>query len=130
MAAGQRRVGVLGLAFKAGTDDLRESPMVSLIELLIGKGMQVSIYDPYVQSANVIGANREYVESEIPHIWELMKGSVREVLAVADTVVIGNSASEFREIGSALTDGQAVIDLARAFGARTSDGAKYEGICW
>lgn len=129
-AAGTRRVGVLGLAFKAGTDDLRESPMVALIEMLIGKGMQVSIYDPFVRSANLMGANREYIEREIPHIWSLMRASTAEVLADAETVVVGNSASEFREIGSQLRDGQAVIDLARAFGPRTSDGASYQGICW
>ncbi|WP_284352886.1 nucleotide sugar dehydrogenase [Roseisolibacter agri] len=129
MAAGSRRVGVLGLAFKAGTDDLRESPMVSLIEMLLGKGVQVAIYDPYVRSANLIGANREYIEREIPHIWSLMRASTAEVLADAETVVVGNSASEFREIG-ALLDGQPVIDLARAFGARTSEGEKYQGICW
>jgi GDP-mannose 6-dehydrogenase len=130
MAGGSRRVGVLGLAFKAGTDDLRESPMVALIEMLVGKGMQVSIYDPYVRSANLIGANREYVEREIPHIWSLMRESTAEVLADAETVVIGNSASEFREIDSSLRDGQAVVDLARAFGPRTSDGRSYQGISW
>jgi GDP-mannose 6-dehydrogenase len=130
MAGGSRRVGVLGLAFKAGTDDLRESPMVTLIEMLVGKGMQVSIYDPHVRNANLIGANREYVEREIPHIWSLMRATTTEVLADADTVVIGNSATEFRAIGDALREGQAVIDLARAFGTRTSEGTAYQGIAW
>jgi len=129
LATGQKRVGVLGLAFKAGTDDLRESPMVSLIEMLIGKGMQLAIYDRDVSSANLIGANREYIEREIPHIWSLMRPTVREVVESADTVVIGNSASEFREVGEQL-DGQMVIDLARAFGPRVSNGAAYQGICW
>ncbi len=129
MAAGARRVGVLGLAFKAGTDDLRESPMVALIEMLLGKGVQVAIYDPYVRSANLIGANREYIEREIPHIWSLMRDSTAAVLADAETLVIGNSATEFRELG-ALVDGQPIIDLARAFGARVSDGGTYNGICW
>jgi GDP-mannose 6-dehydrogenase len=128
-AAGSKRVGVLGLAFKAGTDDLRESPMVSLIEMLIGKGAQVSIFDQHVRSANLIGANKEYIEAEIPHIWDLMRSSIPEVLRSADTIVIGNSASEFKEIGDSLRDGQTVIDLARAFGNKTSD-ASYQGICW
>jgi GDP-mannose 6-dehydrogenase len=129
MAAGVRRVGVLGLAFKAGTDDLRESPMVALIEMLLGKGLQIAIFDPYVRSANLVGANREYIEREIPHIWSLMRASTAEVLADAEAVVVGNSATEFREIGDRL-DGQPVIDLARAFGARPSDGVRYQGICW
>jgi GDP-mannose 6-dehydrogenase len=129
IATGQRRVGVLGLAFKAGTDDLRESPMVSLIEMLIGKGMQLAIYDRDVSSANLIGANREYIEREIPHIWSLMRPTIGEVLASAETVVIGNSATEFRDIGTQL-DGQMVIDLARAFGPRVSNGRSYQGICW
>jgi GDP-mannose 6-dehydrogenase len=128
-AAGSKRIGVLGLAFKAGTDDLRESPMVSLIEMLIGKGAQVSIFDHHVRSANLIGANKEYIESEIPHIWDLMRASIPEVLRNADTIVIGNSASEFKEIGDSLRDGQTVIDLARAFGSKTST-VGYQGICW
>ncbi|HEU4630406.1 MAG TPA: nucleotide sugar dehydrogenase [Gemmatimonadaceae bacterium] len=130
MAAGNRRIGVLGLAFKSGTDDLRESPMVTLIERLIGKGMQLAIYDRDVSSANVIGANREYVEREIPHIWELMRPAVDDVLAEAETIVVGNGSKEFRGLGARITDGQVVIDLARAFGARTSDGRAYQGICW
>jgi GDP-mannose 6-dehydrogenase len=129
MAAGGRSVGVLGLAFKAGTDDLRESPMVALIEMLLGKGMRVRIYDPYVRDANLVGANREYIEREIPHIWTLMCPSADEALAGAETVVVGNSASEFKTLDGRLSDGTAVVDLARAFGGRTSAG-KYEGICW
>ncbi|MGQ0766683.1 MAG: nucleotide sugar dehydrogenase [Gemmatimonadota bacterium] len=129
-SGGRRRVGVLGLAFKAGTDDLRESPMVTLIEKLIGRGFEVSIYDRDVRSARLIGANREYIEREIPHIWELMRESVDEVIAAADVVVIGNGSPEFRTIERDLRPGQKVVDLVRAFGARTSDGAGYEGICW
>ncbi|HEU5050834.1 MAG TPA: nucleotide sugar dehydrogenase [Gemmatimonadales bacterium] len=130
MATGRKRIGVLGLSFKAGTDDLRESPMVTLIEMLIGKGMQLAIYDPYVTSSRLMGANREYIEREIPHIWELMRGSIREVLEGSEAIVIGNSAGEFREIQGRLAEGQPVVDLVRAFGNRTSDGPAYQGICW
>ena len=130
MATGKKRVGVLGLSFKAGTDDLRESPMVSLIERLMGKGTQLAIYDPYVTSSRLMGANREYIEREIPHIWELMRGSIREVLDASDAVIIGNSAGEFREIQGHLREDQPVVDLVRAFGPRTSDGPSYQGICW
>jgi GDP-mannose 6-dehydrogenase len=128
-ATGTKKIGVLGLAFKAGTDDLRESPIVTLVERLIGKGAQLAIYDSHVSQANLIGANREYIENEIPHIWTMMKGSVDEVLEWGDVVVIGNGSPEFREIQPKLREGQVVIDLVRAFGAKTSD-QTYQGVAW
>ena len=127
-AAGSRKVGVLGLAFKAGTDDLRESPMVSLIELLLGKGCELAIYDRDVSQANLIGANREYIEREIPHIWSLMKPTIAEVIGTSDTVVLGNASPEFKALNGEL-EGRMVIDLARAFSGRRSEG-KYAGISW
>jgi GDP-mannose 6-dehydrogenase len=130
MAAGHRRVGVLGLAFKEGTDDLRESPMVTLVERLIGKGIDVAIYDREVSQARLIGANREFIEREIPHVWTLFRPSVADVLAHGETIVIGNGSKEFRGIEPQLGPGQMVVDLVRAFGARRSDGRRYEGICW
>jgi GDP-mannose 6-dehydrogenase len=130
MAAGGRKIGVLGLAFKAGTDDLRESPMVTLIERLIGKGMQIAIYDKEVTRARLIGANKDYIEREIPHIWSLMRGTIAEVVEGAETLVIGNGSPEFRSAESHIGNGRMVIDLVRAFGPRLSDGKHYEGICW
>lgn len=130
MGAGHRRVGVLGLAFKEGTDDLRESPMVTLVERLIGKGIDIAIYDREVSHAKLIGANKEFIEREIPHVWTLFKQSVPDVLAHGETIIIGNGSKEFRGIEPQLTNGQMVIDLVRAFGARRSDGRSYEGICW
>jgi GDP-mannose 6-dehydrogenase len=129
-ATGSRNVGVLGLAFKAGTDDLRESPMVAVVEMLIGKGVNLTIYDRDVSDARLIGSNREYIEHEIPHIWSLMRGSIGEVLEGADVVVIGNGSAEFRLIEPQLRPGQIVIDLVRAFGGKTSSGNGYQGICW
>lgn len=128
-ATGSRKVGVLGLAFKAGTDDLRESPIVTLVERMIGKGMQLAIYDGHVSRANLIGANREYIEKEIPHIWSLMRDTVQEVVEFGDVVVIGNGTPEFRGIQPTLRDGQMVVDLVRAFGSKTSHGA-YQGVAW
>jgi GDP-mannose 6-dehydrogenase len=128
LATGSRRVGILGLAFKAGTDDLRESPMVTLIEMLLGKGLQLAIYDRNVSDAKLIGANREYIEREIPHIWTLIRPHVQDVIAASETVVIGNAYDEFVGLGSDL-DGRLVVDLARAFGSKTSD-HHYAGISW
>lgn len=129
MSTGHRRVGILGMTFKAGTDDLRESPVVTLIEMLLGKGIELSIYDRDVSEAQLIGSNREYIEREIPHIWSLMRGSVDEVLGAADTIVIGNGATEFRGIGPRLRAGQSVVDLVRAPGDNAGV-ATYHGISW
>ncbi len=129
LAAGSKRVGVLGFSFKAGTDDLRESPMVTLIEALIGKGIQLAVYDRDVSLARLFGANKEYIEREIPHISQLMRASVDEVLEASDVLIVGNKSEEFREIDGRLRGDQLVIDLVRLFDKRTSDD-KYQGICW
>jgi len=126
---GKKRIGVLGFSFKAGTDDLRESPMVTLIETLIGKGYQLSIYDRDVSVARLFGANKEYIEREIPHISQLMRDSIDQVLEGADVIVIGNKAEEFRQIETRVRDGQVIIDLVRLFD-RPSTPNSYEGICW
>ncbi len=129
LRTGKKRVGVLGFSFKAGTDDLRESPIVTLIETLIGKGMQLSIYDRDVSLARLFGANKEYIEREIPHISQLMRASIAEVVESADVLIIGNKAEEFREIEAQLRPDQTVIDLVRLFEGRMTDGS-YQGICW
>lgn len=126
---GKKRIGVLGFSFKAGTDDLRESPMVTLIETLIGKGYQLSIYDRDVSVARLFGANKEYIEREIPHISQLMRDSIDQVLEGADVIVIGNKAEEFRQIETQVRNGQVIIDLVRLFD-RASNSNSYEGICW
>jgi GDP-mannose 6-dehydrogenase len=129
LRTGKRKVGVLGFSFKAGTDDLRESPMVSLIETLIGKGIQLDIYDRDVSLARLFGANKEYIEREIPHISQLMRASINEVLEAAEVLVIGNKAEEFRQVESQLRSDQTVIDLVRLFDSRQTEGS-YQGICW
>jgi GDP-mannose 6-dehydrogenase len=128
LRTGNKRVGVLGFSFKAGTDDLRESPMVTLIETLIGKGLELVIYDRDVSLARLVGSNREYIEHEIPHIAKLMRGSIDEVLSTADTIVIGNKSEEFRQIESRVRPDQTVIDLVRLFDRPSGNG--YQGICW
>jgi GDP-mannose 6-dehydrogenase len=128
IANGHRRIGVLGFAFKAGTDDLRESPIVEVIEYLIGKGFEMRLYDRNVQIAALTGANRDYIMNHIPHISRLMSPSIEDVLAFADTIVIGNGAQEFDAAIENLRPGQKVVDLVR-LGKRNSSGA-YQGICW
>lgn len=129
VAAGRKRIGVLGLAFKAGTDDLRESPMVTLIELLLGKGYEIAIYDREVSQAQIIGANREYILREIPHIWELMRPELDPVIREAETIIIGNASGEFQTIEGRIRRDQVVVDLVRAIRPDQIDGT-YVGICW
>jgi len=129
LATGKKRVGVLGLSFKAGTDDLRESPLVTLIETLIGRGYQLSIYDRDVSLARLVGANKEYIEREIPHIAQLIKPSIEGVVADAEVLLIGNKSEEFREIAGQLRNNQIVIDLVRVFDTEPGV-AEYQGICW
>src|SRR6266498_4047345 len=128
LQTGNKRVGVLGFSFKAGTDDLRESPMVTLIETLLGKGLDLVIYDRDVSLARLVGSNREYIEQEIPHIAKLMRSSIDDVLGAANTIVIGNKSEEFRQIELRLRKDQTVIDLVRLFDRTSGEG--YQGICW
>src|SRR5438105_4435955 len=110
---GSKKVGVLGFSFKAGTDDLRESPIVELAERLIGKGYDLRVYDANVKIASIHGANREYILNQIPHISKLMVGDIQEVLDHAGTIVIGNGSPEFREVPKLLGPGQSIVDLVR-----------------
>jgi len=126
---GGKKVGVLGLSFKAGTDDLRESPIVELTERLLGKGYDLRVYDSNVRLASIHGANREYILDRIPHISRLMSESIEEVLDHADTVVIGNAAPEFRDVPKRLSDRQTLVDFVRITDSRSVSGI-YEGICW
>ena len=126
---GKKRIGVLGFSFKAGTDDLRESPMVNLIETLIGKGYQLSIYDRDVSLAKLFGANKEYIEREIPHISQLMCDSIAQVVEQSDVIIIGNKAREFEELKAAGREDQTIIDLVRLFSSDSTPSG-YEGICW
>ncbi|AVR95987.1 nucleotide sugar dehydrogenase [Pseudoduganella armeniaca] len=125
---GNRKVGILGFSFKAGTDDLRESPLVDVIEHLLGKGYELKLYDKNVNLAALTGANQDYILNHIPHISKLMVNSMEEVLAFADTVVIGNGAAEFKEVPALLKNGQVIVDLVRI--SKEQSGGQYDGICW
>jgi GDP-mannose 6-dehydrogenase len=129
MEKGHTRVGVLGFSFKAGTDDLRESPMIEIIERLIGKGYDLRIYDKNVKIASLVGANRDFILNHIPHISKLMVGDIDAVLNHAQTVVIGNKDPDFKEVPERLHEGQLLVDFVRIIEGRSKNG-KYDGICW
>ncbi|MGB9991153.1 nucleotide sugar dehydrogenase [Pseudoduganella rhizocola] len=128
MDKGAKKVGILGFSFKAGTDDLRESPLVDVIEHLLGKGYELKLYDKNVNLAALTGANQDYILNHIPHISKLMVNSMEEVLSFADTVVIGNGAAEFKAVPELLKEGQTVVDLVRI--SKEQSGGQYDGICW
>ena len=127
---GSKKVGILGFSFKAGTDDLRESPLVEVIERLIGKGYDIRLYDRNVHVASLVGANRDYILNHIPHISKLMVNSIGEVVEHADVIVIGNGAEEFRAVAEQVPPGKQVVDLVRIVDRRSSSGGGYDGICW
>jgi GDP-mannose 6-dehydrogenase len=126
---GHQQVGILGFSFKAGTDDLRESPMIEIIERLLGKGYNLRIYDKNVRVASLVGANRDFILNRIPHISKLMVDNVDAVLSDAKTIVIGNNDPDFRLVPQHLREGQCIVDFVR-ISDRRSDNGSYDGICW
>ena len=129
MDRGCTKVGVLGFSFKAGTDDLRESPVIEVIERLIGKGYDLRIYDKNVNLASLVGANRDFILNHIPHISKLMVGDIDTVLNHAQTVVIGNNDPEFKQVPERLHETQRLVDFVRIIEGRSTNG-KYDGFSW
>jgi GDP-mannose 6-dehydrogenase len=127
---GKKRIGILGFSFKAGTDDLREAPMVILGEALLGKGYELCIYDRNVSMARLMGANKEYIEKQIPHLSRHLCDSVDDVIAKSDVIVIGNGAPEFAAAVERCRPDQTVIDLVRIPINFAAMQAQYDGICW
>ena len=117
LRTGRRKIGVVGLAFKPATDDLRESPMVTLVETLIGKGCDVRVYDPNVVMARLHGANRTYIETEIPHIAALLCDDLDALVAHAEVIVIGSPGPDAARAKAAASENHIVIDLARTLPA-------------
>jgi GDP-mannose 6-dehydrogenase len=130
LALGKKKVAVLGISFKAGTDDLRESPIVTLTEALIGKGYEVTIYDQNVSVARLVGANKEYVEKELPHLAQIMSEDLRAVVSGAEVVIIGNASPEFKDLPRMCRSGQTVLDLVCIPGLAGTPGLDYRGITW
>jgi GDP-mannose 6-dehydrogenase len=129
MEKGNRRVGVLGFSFKAGTDDLRESPVIEVIEQLIGKGYELKIYDRNVNMASLVGANRDYILNRIPHVSRLMVDGIDAVLEHAQTLVVGNNDAEFSDMRSRLRADQTLVEFVRLSGPK-GEKDQYDGICW
>jgi GDP-mannose 6-dehydrogenase len=127
---GKKKVGLFGFSFKAGTDDLRESPMVILAEALLGKGYELCIYDKNVSLARLVGANKQYIEEQIPHLSRHLCNSLDEVIEKSDVIVIGNGAPEFTEAVTKCRPDQIVIDLVRLPIDFSKVRAHYDGICW
>lgn len=127
--AGKKPLAFLGLSFKPGTDDLRESPLVILIETFIGKGYDIRIYDENVSLARLVGANKAYIEKEIPHISNLMISDLDEAMRFGETIIVGHNDPRFAEVVSKLSGGKTVIDLVRLFDV-PPDGIDYHGFNW
>jgi GDP-mannose 6-dehydrogenase len=127
---GRKRIGLLGFSFKAGTDDLREAPMVILAEALLGKGYQLAIYDRNVSIARLVGTNKQYIEEQIPHLSRHLCESIDEVIEQSELLVVGNNSPEFAEALTRCRSDQIIIDLVRLPLDFNRVSARYEGICW
>jgi GDP-mannose 6-dehydrogenase len=127
-SSGRRTVALIGLSFKPGTDDLRESPLVELAERLVGKGFELRIFDPIVARARLVGANLRYVEEHLPHLSALLSDDLESTVARAEVVVVG---APFEGLDALLRDEQLVIDLVRLPDAdERRERGGYVGAAW
>jgi GDP-mannose 6-dehydrogenase len=127
---GLKKVGILGLSFKSGTDDVRESPVIPLVETLVGRGYEVRVFDEQVEPSDLVGANKAFLEREIPHIASLMRASLREVVREVEVLVVASECPALHALPRLIRTDQAVIDLTGLDGSDIGLGSKYEGICW
>lgn len=127
---GRRRIALFGLAFKPGTDDMRDSPLVTLAERLIGKGFDLSIYDDFVKISRLLGKNKEFIDREIPHLDRLLRESPEQALEQAEVIVVGHADAAARRAIVAHAAGRRIVDLSGYAELRTAGAAEYEGICW
>ncbi len=130
LATGKRKVGFIGLSFKTGTDDLRESPLVTMAEQLIGKGVQLCVYDPEVHLAQLLGANRSFIEKHLPHIGQMMRAEIESVIDESEVLVVGLTGKAISQSLAALCHPeQIIIDLVN-LPNRSAIQAKVDGLCW
>ena len=126
----RKKIGILGLSFKAETDDLRESPAIALVETLVGRGFQVSVFDEEVELSRLVGANKSFLEQELPHIASLMCASLEQLAAESEVIVITRDSKTFRQIGRLLGKEHILIDLVGKAKHNGHTAGAYEGICW
>jgi GDP-mannose 6-dehydrogenase len=126
---GKKKIGIAGLSFKAGTDDLRESPMVEILETLLEKGYDIKVYDKNVSVSNLFGVNREYIHNRVPQVSNLMVDTLDELLEDREVIMIGNCDEEFEKLLTNSRDDQIIYDLVR-LGDDINERKNYEGICW
>jgi GDP-mannose 6-dehydrogenase len=130
LASGRRRVGMIGLSFKTGTDDLRESPLVLIAEQFIGKGLSLLVYDPEVHLSRLLGANRKFIEQHVPHIGSLMREDIESVIGESDVLVVGLSDTKiFEMLARHVRADQIVLDLVN-IPQREALRGKVVGLCW
>jgi len=130
LASGRRRVGMIGLSFKTGTDDLRESPLVLIAEQFIGKGLGLLVYDPEVHLSRLLGANRRFIEQHVPHIGSLMRADIESVIGESDVLVVGLSDTKvFEALARHVREDQIILDLV-SIPQRDALHGKVVGLCW
>ncbi len=130
MSYKRQSLGFLGLSFKEGTDDLRESPIVELVETMIGKGYNVRIHDHNVSLAKLMGANKKYIEKEIPHISELLCSSAEELVAQSDVLVLASKEESYAKLLHGVNGNKKIVDLVRFFTPEQHPPSEYYGVCW
>jgi GDP-mannose 6-dehydrogenase len=131
LGTGKKEIALLGLSFKAGTDDLRESPLVQMVKRLLGEGCQIRIWDPQVSMGKLMGANRQFIEETIPHIGNLLSTDLGSVIESAEVVIIGTRAVQKDIVEPMIRPGQIIFDLVNLEKARRAESSsEYEGICW
>ena len=128
MAQGQRKVGILGLSFKSGTDDLRCSPIVDVVESLLGKGFEIRIYDKNVKVSELTGTNKDFIMAKIPHLQHFVTDDLETVCRESDVLVVTNKEKEFAEVLERYPN-KTIVDLVRQWKEVNYDG-RYEGLSW
>lgn len=127
---GRRPIGVLGLSFKPGTDDVRESPAVALVEALLGRGHDVRVFDEHVELNRLVGANKSYLEGELPHVASLLRSSLDDVMRESEVLVVTQASPTFRDLANRLRPDQVLVDLVGVAKPTGPVEGTYDGICW